>query len=120
MSAFKLILYGFYNVVWIIFSMQIISYCNMYINSFFIPTSFRWNEQGGLRDELTLFGITQFMIANIESITLAIVMYFVNKFYLINVLNIREHSGAIALWTAILTYIALYLLIFRYFYFIYR
>lgn len=120
MNLTKLILYGVYNILVVVLFVQIISFLNTYVNTLFIPKSFRWNENGVLREDLTLFGITQFLIANIEALVLVVGMYFINKVYLGNFVNIRENGEAIAFWTGVLLYLTLYIFVFRHFYYIYR
>ncbi len=120
MRIFLLLLYGCYNIFSIIVSIYVISFLNTYVNSFFIPNGFRWNDEGVLRDDLTLFGITQFVITNIEALLIIVAMYFINKYYLGRVVKVGENGKAIVFWTEVTLCIAFYVLIFRYFYFIYK
>jgi len=48
-----------------------------------------------LRDDLTLFGITQFVITNIEALLIIVAMFFMNKYYLGRVVKVGEKGKAI-------------------------
>ena len=120
MSPTNLMIYGGYNILSLFLSIKIISYLNTYINSIFIPNNFRWNNEGVLRTDLTLFGLTQFVIANIEAHVLLVVMYFINRSYVGKIVDIQENGIVVVLWTEAILYFVLYILIFRYFYYIYK
>lgn len=95
----RYLLYGIYNVVYLIFSLWALIYANTYINAIFIPYSFRWKD-GKLRDDLTLFGISQVAILILESVILLLIIYFVNKRYLTNIVKASNTRAiAITLWT---------------------
>jgi len=120
MSIIKYLFYGVYNIIWIKFSIYVISFLNTYINSIFIPKSFEWHDNRHLRDDLTLFGISQFVIANVEGLLFLTIIYFINKWYLERVVEVKENNLVIANWTGVVMFIVMFVLIFRYFYFIYR
>ena len=93
----RYLLYGIYNLMYLIFSLWALIYADTYINAIFIPDNFRWKD-GKLRDDLTLFGISQVAILILESVILLLIIYFVNKWYLTNIVK-TSNNRTIALWT---------------------
>jgi hypothetical protein len=63
----------------------------------FIPNSFQWKD-GKLRDDLAIFNISQIVILILESAILLFIIYFINKWYLANIMKV-SNNRAIALWT---------------------
>jgi hypothetical protein len=86
-----------YNLVYLIFSLWALIYADTYINMIFIPDSFRWKD-GKLRDDLTFFDISQIAILILETIILLLIIYFINKWYLANIVK-TNNNRTIALWT---------------------
>jgi hypothetical protein len=83
--------------VYLIFSLWALNYADTYINAIFIPDSFRWKD-GKLRNDLTFFGISQVAILILEIVILLLIIYFINKWYLANIVK-ASNNRTIALWT---------------------
>lgn len=115
----KWIIYLVYNVVSLKLITFILGYLNTYLNSTFIPGSFRWGVDGKLKEDQTLFGICQYAISNIEVLILIFPLYFLNRWYLSHYVK-AENISKILYWTILVCLVALLIWIFRYFYFIYK
>lgn len=116
----KIFIYIAYNLVWLRLAVFLLSFLNTYINAVFIPKNFRWTEAGNLRDDLTLFGISQFILTNIEAILFLGLIYLVNKWCLDKYLSSIQGIEKVSTWTAFIAYLVLFSWIFRYYYMIYK
>ncbi|MBL4707069.1 MAG: hypothetical protein JKY48_01325 [Flavobacteriales bacterium] len=78
----KYILVGVINAVWLWFTIDFLKYfLYVYINSMFIPSSYRW-ESGKVRDCLSMWAIQQFIITNIEILLFILLAYLFNRWFL--------------------------------------
>lgn len=68
----------------------------MYLNTWVIPDSFRWKD-GHVREDLTLFGISLFVILLIEAGILIFLNYKLNKLYTAHILKLESTQDA-TLW----------------------
>lgn len=93
----RYILYSIYNVLYLVFSLWALFYADTYFNAGFIPDSFRW-ENGKLKENLTLFNVSQLVLLIFESAILLLIIYFINKWYLVNIVK-ADNNRTIALWT---------------------
>ncbi len=91
------IIYGFYNLIFQGLSIWFLLYANTYLNGFLIPKSFRWKD-GKLREDLTALAISQTTILIIEATLLLLLLYYVNKWFLSNIIK-AENVNSIAIWT---------------------
>jgi hypothetical protein len=92
------IIYGIYNLVFQIVSIGFLFYVNTYLNGFIIPDRLRW-KNGELREDLPSLAFAQATVLIIEAALLLLLIYYVNKWYLSNVVGVSD-PGKIALWTA--------------------
>lgn len=92
------IIYGVYNLLFQIASIGFLFYANTYLNGFIIPDCLRW-KRGELKEDLTNLAFTQVTILIIEATLLLLLIYYINKWYLSNVVGTSD-SVKIALWTA--------------------
>ena len=76
-----LLLFIGYNVLCFFIVQFILSFMYTYINAMFIPDQLRWTGDGTLKTDLTMFGVWQTALFNIEAIILLIVLYLVNRLY---------------------------------------
>src|SRR5690606_16453030 len=82
MKAIRYIVYVALNLLWIKGMLHFLGFLYMYINNWFIPDNYRWNEAGKIRDDLTMWAVLQFAITNVEIILFLILAYFFNEWYL--------------------------------------
>ncbi len=71
---------------------------NTYFNDAFIPNSFLWKD-GKPREDLFGAGVMQTIILLIEAGLLMLLMYYINKRYLLS-LTKGDNGNTIVLWTA--------------------
>jgi hypothetical protein len=102
------ICYGIYNLALSIIVLWILLYLEMYINDLFIPFS-RWAMHGNIS---LIYLISSFIIVLTESSILFLLVYFINKRYLLNVVKTNK-SKTIAIFTLILFWITLASLFFH-------
>jgi len=93
----RYIVYSIYNVLYLVFSLWALLYAATYLNAGFIPDSFIW-EDGKLKENLTLFNVSQFVLVILESVILVLIIYFINRWYLAIVVKTNKAKN-IALWT---------------------
>lgn len=91
------IIYGFYALIYQVLSIWFLFYANTYLNGFLIPKSFRWKD-GKLREDLSTLIISQAVILIIEAALLALLMFYVNKWFLSNIAK-SEDVSSVAIWT---------------------
>jgi hypothetical protein len=92
----KTFIFIIYNLFYLVISAWILLYANSYINGKIIPDSFRW-ENGQIKDNLILFGISSLVILLIEVGLLGLLNYKLNQWYTTNILSI-ENSVSLTWW----------------------
>jgi len=92
------ILYGLYNIIYQIATIAFLFFANTYLNSFIIPDSLRWRDRK-LIDDLRGLVIAQTVILLIEATLLMLLMFYINKWYLIGIAK-AGNANNIAVWTA--------------------
>jgi len=93
----RYILYSIYNMLYLVFSLWALLYADTYLNAGFIPDSFRWEDEK-LKENLTLFNVSQLVLLILESAILLLIIYFINRWYLAIVVR-TNNDKSIALWT---------------------
>jgi hypothetical protein len=73
---------------------------NTYFNDIFIPNSFLWKD-GKLREDLLPAGIIQTVILLIEAVSLGLLLFYINKRYLIEIAK-ASNANSIALRTEVI------------------
>jgi hypothetical protein len=112
----KYIVYVFYNILYQLMLIWFLSYANTYLNDFFIPSSFRW-EDNQVRRNLIPYGIIQTTILALETVILILPIYFFNKYFLTQVSS--NNPRKIAIYTRTTNIIITFLFIGIYMYLIY-
>jgi hypothetical protein len=106
--------YVIYNIIYQCFGFIALVFAATYINDFLIPYNLKW-ENGRLRNDLTNYTIVGIGILVVEVILLLLVIYGINKAYLIKVLKSNIPSY-VANWTLsmnlILTLLAVIFIVF--------
>lgn len=92
----KLFVFITFNLVYVVGSTWFLLYANTYLNARIIPDSFRWKD-GHVREDLTLFGISLFIILLIEAGILIFLNYKLNKWYTAHILKLESTQDA-TLW----------------------
>lgn len=92
------VLYGLYNIIYQIITFWLLLMANTYFNDAFIPNSFLWKD-GKPREDLFGAGVMQTIILLIEAGLLMLLMYYINKRYLLS-LTKGDNGNTIVLWTA--------------------
>jgi hypothetical protein len=92
------ILYGLYNLIYQIATIAFLFFANTYLNSFLIPDSLKWRD-GKLREDLGSLATVQTIILLVEAGLLMLLMYYINKRYLLSFAK-SDNANNIALWTA--------------------
>ena len=92
------ILYGLYNVIYQIATIAFLFFANTYLNSFIIPDNLKWRD-GKLREDLGNLATAQTIILLVEAGLLMLLMYCINKRYLLSFAK-SDNANNIALWTA--------------------
>ncbi len=92
------ILYGLYNVIYLIATIAFLFFANTNLNVFIIPDNLKWRE-GKLREDLGSLATAQTIILLVEASLLMLLMYYINKLYLLSFAK-ADNSNSIALWTA--------------------
>lgn len=82
----------------------------MYINDFFIPENYRWNEEGKLRKDMSMWAVQQFIITNVEILLFIILAYLFNKWYLKKTLSLDDAMRAkLVIGTAIISFVVMFI-----------
>ena len=92
------ILYGLYNVIYQMGTIAFLFFANTYLNDFLIPDSLKWRN-GKLREDVGGLATAQTIILLVEAILLGLLLFYINKRYLIGIVK-ASNSNNIALWTA--------------------
>ncbi|MBR9833223.1 hypothetical protein GYB57_13845 [bacterium] len=90
----RIAIYIIYNIVYLIGSVWFLLYANTYLNSKFIPDSLRWQD-GQVREDLTWFGITLFVLLLLELIVIGFVNYRLNKWYVGNFMTLNSVNNVL-------------------------
>ncbi len=95
----KYAVYIIYNLVYEFISFYIILFAETYLNGFLIPDKFIWNEDGTKRQHPVIWAtIEDTILLCIEGALLLILIYFINKWFLINFIK-SSGANAILKWT---------------------
>lgn len=82
MKEIRYIALGVLNSAWTWFTVGLLDFLYVYINDMFIPSNYRWNELGKLRENRTMWAIQQFIITNIEILLFILLAYLFNRWFL--------------------------------------
>ncbi len=103
------IIYIIYNLIYQIFIICFVFYANTFLNNIFIPNSFIWKD-GHRREDMLPMTITQSVILVIQVSLLMLLIYFIDKWFLLNIVK-SNNSKDIAIRTikvySIITFIFL-------------
>ncbi|MEQ8909421.1 MAG: hypothetical protein RIC95_09525 [Vicingaceae bacterium] len=100
----KLLVYIFYNGLYLALSAWFLLYANVYLNSGILPNSLRWKD-GNIREDLTFWGIGLLVILIIEVTILIALNNKLNKWYTSSVMNSEDNN--IVWWSTGIILIAL-------------
>jgi hypothetical protein len=88
------IIYVIYNLIYQVITICILFYANTFLNWSFIPNSLQRKE-----GDLTGVMIAQILVLIIEAVLLMLIIYFINKWYLVNMAKV-SNPRSFAMWTA--------------------
>jgi len=94
-------IFGIYHILYGFFTTGAIFFAHVYLNSAFIPKSFRW-ENGRLKDDLRLFKYSMIILDLIEIGLLIFILYYINMWFLTKT-NYLKNKFKLSLVTAIIT-----------------
>ena len=92
-------LYYMYNLVYQVLSLGFLFFANTYLNNLFIPDSLRWKDRE-LREDLTGLAMAQLIVLIIEGGLLILIMFYVNRWFLLNVSEKVDDAHRIAMRTS--------------------
>jgi hypothetical protein len=92
------ILYALYNVIFQIASIAFLFFANTYLNDLIIPDSLKWRD-GKLREDLGGLATAQTIILLVEASLLMLIMLYINKRFLSNIVK-AVNANFIATLTA--------------------
>ena len=96
--------YVVYNLFYEMVSVLLILYAETYLNSFLIPDKFIWNSDGTKRMHSVIWAsIEDTILLCIEGALLLILIYFINKWFLTNILKTSRVDIVLRWTTGILT-----------------
>ena len=91
-------IYVLYNLIYQNATIAFLFFANTNLNGFVIPESFKWRD-GKLRENLGGLAAAQTIILLIEAGLLMLLMYYINKRFLLSFAK-ANNGNTIALWTA--------------------
>ncbi|MBK1442734.1 hypothetical protein JHJ32_22230 [Parapedobacter sp. ISTM3] len=86
-------------MVYQVLSLGFLFFANTYLNNLFIPDSLRWKD-GVLREDLTGLALAQLIVLIIEGGLLILIMFYVNRWFLLNVPEKVDDARRIAMRTS--------------------
>jgi hypothetical protein len=95
------IVYVVYNLFYEAVSVILILYAETYLNGFLIPDKFLWNKDGTKREHPIIWAtIEDTILLCMEGALLLILIYFINKWFLVNLAKLSR-VDIILKWTEI-------------------